>query len=221
MMALTDLQKRLGYTFKNDALLKLALTHASAAACDYQRLEFLGDRVLGLLVAEQLYTLYPHEPEGDLSKRHTALVRGETLTKAAKTLDLGSVMLISDSEKLTGGQNNANILSDIMESIIGAVYLDGGLEAARAILIPLLAEYLEAMKVPPRDPKTILQEWTQAQNLGLPDYILSARSGPDHAPDFTITVSIAGGKYSASASGPSKRAAEKTAAQNLIEQLSI
>jgi ribonuclease III len=221
MTNLTELEKRLGYHFKNPALLELALTHASTGCgTDYQRLEFLGDRVLGLIMAEQLYALYPQESEGDLSKRHTALVRGETMTKAARALDVGAFMLISDSEKMAGGQNKQNILSDIMEAIIGAVFIDGGLENARNILMPLLASDIQTMKTPPRDPKTMLQEWAQAQNFGLPEYTLTARSGPDHEPDFTITVTI-NEKYKASASGPSKRLAEKEAAQILINELGI
>ncbi|MBU6235569.1 MAG: ribonuclease III [Alphaproteobacteria bacterium] len=221
MTTFAALQKRIGYTFKDEALLESALTHASAGGeTDYQRLEFLGDRVLGLLVAEGLYALYPSEPEGDLSKRHTALVRGETMTKAARSIDLGKTIVISDAEELAGGRNNANILSDIMEAVIGAVYLDGGLEAARKILGPLLEEDLRAMTAPPRDPKTLLQEYTQAHGLGLPEYTLTSRDGPDHAPDFRVTVKIANGK-TASASGPSKRAAEKAAAQTLIEALGI
>jgi ribonuclease-3 len=219
MTNLRDLQKLLGYRFKDETLLTLALTHASAGGeADYQRLEFLGDRVLGLIVAERLYALYPNEPEGDLSKRHTALVRGETMTKAARAIDIGQFMVISDAEKTSGVQNNANILSDIMESVIGAVYLDGGLDAARNMLVPLLANDLEAMKAPPRDPKTILQEWTQSKDLGLPEYVLTSRSGPDHAPDFTVTVTVTG-YPSATATGPSKRAAEKAAAQALIDAL--
>lgn len=215
------LQDRLGYSFKNNDLLMTALTHASVGSdTDYERLEFLGDRVLGLIVAEALYALYPNEPEGDLSKRHTALVRGETMTQSARSIDLGAYIRVSESEKSSGGLNNPNILSDIMEAVIGAVYLDGGLEAARAVLTPLLADALSAMKGPPRDPKTTLQEWTQGQGLGLPEYEITARSGPDHAPDFTVTVTVAG-KKPATASGPSKRAAEKSAAQAMIDQLGI
>lgn len=221
MNARTTLQNRLGYTFKNEALLTLALTHASAGGySDYQRLEFLGDRVLGLLVAEGLYALYPKEPEGDLSKRHTALVRGETMTDAARTLDIGPAIILSDAEVQSGGRDNPNILSDIMEAIIGAAYLDGGLDAARQILGPVLASHLRNMTAPPRDPKTILQEWTQGAGLGLPEYTLTERSGPDHAPEFTVTVKISNGKE-ATAIGASKRAAEKLAAQNLIDTLGI
>ena len=221
MTAVAALEVRLGYKFTDQLLLRLALTHASMGGKDdYERLEFLGDRVLGLIVAERLYALYPNEPEGDLSKRHTALVRGETMAKAARTLDIGAAMLISESEKISGGQNNTNILSDVMEAVIGAVYLDGGLDDARKILMPLLESDLKAMQAPPRDPKTTLQEWSQAQGLGLPEYTTVARQGPYHAPDFTITVTIAG-HDPITAKGPSKRAAEKAAAQAMMDRLGI
>lgn len=216
-----SLEQRLGYTFGDRALLDIALTHASAGArTDYQRLEFLGDRVLGLVVAERLYALYPDEPEGDLSRRHTALVRAETLARAARALDLGQAMILSESEEGSGGRGNENILSDIMEAVIGAVYLDGGLAAARALLLPLLDADIAAMAAPPRDPKTTLQEWTQAKGLGLPEYTLSDRTGPDHAPEFRVTLAVS--KHEpVVATGPSKRAAEKAAAQAMIDKLGI
>lgn len=219
MSGLKALQKRLGYHFRQEPLLELALTHASANdQADYERLEFLGDRVVNMIVADRLYALYPDETEGDLSKRHTALVRGETLARAARALEVGADMIVSDAENTGGGRENDNILSDIMEAIIGAVYLDGGLECARKVLDPLIEGDLRDMAAPPRDPKTALQEWTQARNLGLPDYEVTGRSGPDHAPDFVITVRVTG-KPPATASGPSKRAAEKSAAQMMLDRL--
>ena len=213
-----DLQKRLGYTFKNDDLIKIALTHASAGGADYERLEFLGDRVVGLVVAEKLYALYPDEAEGDLSKRHTALVRAETLAICARKLDIGNAVELSNAEKAGGGAKNENILSDVMEAVLGAVYLDGGLEAARSVLGPLVDAEIENMPAPPRDSKTALQEYSQARDLGLPEYILTSRTGPDHAPDFTVTVTVKGFAPT-TAKGASKRAAEKAAATLLLEQL--
>jgi ribonuclease-3 len=218
----TPLEKRLGYVFRDETLLKIALTHASAplaqsGGADYERLEFLGDRVLGLIVAEALYTLYPDEAEGDLSKRHTALVRAETLADAARRLDIASAMVLSDAEKAAGGANNENILSDMMEAVIGAIFLDGGWDAARKVLHPLFDETMRTMKSVPRDSKTALQEYTQSLGLGLPEYIVVARSGPDHAPDFTVRVTA--GKKSEEGQGSSKRAAEKAAAQKLLERL--
>ncbi|MCB1538400.1 MAG: ribonuclease III [Rhodospirillales bacterium] len=214
------LQTRLGYAFRDPSLLDLALTHASAPSAvdgpDYERLEFLGDRVLGLIVAERLYALYPHEPEGDLSKRHTALVRAETLAAIARRIDIGAAMRLSDAEKAAGGAHNENILSDMLEAVIGAIFLDGGLDAARAALNPLLDADIAAMPAPPRDAKTALQEWAQAHGLGLPEYILVERAGPDHAPSFTLAVKLADGR-TAQGTGPSKRAAEKQAAQSLLE----
>lgn len=211
-----EFQDRLKYKFRDDTLLQTALTHASAGGADYERLEFLGDRVLGLVVAEQLYALYPNEREGDLSKRHTALVRAETLARVARTLDIGTAMVLSESERGSGGFDNENILSDIMEAVIGAVFLDGGLDEVRKLLKPLLAEDLRTMAAPPRDAKTALQEWAQARNLGLPEYTTIERKGPDHAPDFTINVTIPG-YPPATGKGSSKRAAEKDAAQKLLD----
>ena len=218
-MTIGDLQQRLGYRFKDAALLTLALTHASASGtADYERLEFLGDRVLGLIVAECLYELYPSEPEGDLSKRHTALVRGETLARAARALDLGEDMILSSAERHSGGAENDNILSDVLEAVIGAVYLDGGLDQARNVLTPLIEADLQAMSAPPRDAKTALQEWSQARNLGLPEYTLVERTGPDHAPEFVIRVTLHGIPPMEGA-GSSKRVAEKVAAQKMLDHL--
>lgn len=218
-MAISDLQKRLGYQFKDLSLLTLALTHASASGtADYERLEFLGDRVLGLIVAECLYGLYPNEPEGDLSKRHTALVRGETLARAARALNLGDDMILSAAERTSGGAENDNILSDVLEAVIGAVYLDAGLAEARAVLEPLIEGDLKAMAAPPRDSKTALQEWSQARNLGLPEYTLVERTGPDHAPAFIIRVTVHG-LPTMDGTGSSKRLAEKAAAQKMLEHL--
>lgn len=218
MTARDDLQKRIGYVFREADLLKIALTHSSAGGADYERLEFLGDRVLGLIVAEKLYALYPDEAEGDLSKRHTALVRAETLARCARQLDIGTVVELSLAEKAGGGAKNENILSDVMEAVIGAVFLDGGLDAARAVLSPLVDNEVKNMPAPPRDSKTALQEYSQARELGLPEYILTSRTGPDHAPDFTVTVTVKGFPP-ATAAGSSKRAAEKAAAAILLDQL--
>ncbi len=217
------LQKSLNYVFRDETLLKTALTHASAAATDvnlvdYERMEFLGDRVLGLIVAERLYALYPQETEGDLSKRHTALVRAETLARAARRLNLGDVMVLSESEKAAGGTHNENILSDMMEAIIGAVFLDGGMDAARNMFNPLLDDDILQMANPPRDAKTALQEWAQGRGMPLPEYVVVSRTGPDHAPDFTVSVTLTNGKK-ATAKGASKRAAEKQAAQTLLDQI--
>lgn len=211
------LQQQLNYNFKNEDLLTLALTHASAeGTLDYERLEFLGDRVLGLISAEILYATYPNEPEGDLSRRHTALVRGETLARAARGLNLGEYLILSQAERLSGGADNDNILSDVMEAIIGAMYLDGGLSCVRDMLTPFITTDLQKMKTPPRDSKTALQEYSQSLGAGLPEYTLIERTGPDHAPNFVIKASIQGGK-SAHGSGASKRAAEKQAASNLLD----
>lgn len=213
------LQEKLGYFFEREDLLTLALTHSSAqdSDADYERLEFLGDRVLGLISAEILYAKFPNEPEGDLSRRHTALVRGETLARAARGLNLGEHLILSAAERQSGGADNDNILSDVMEAIIGAMYLDGGLESARSMLTPFINADLEAMAAPPRDPKTALQEYSQSLKHGLPEYTVLSRTGPDHAPVFVIRVAIPG--HAATGEGNSKRAAEKAAANALLAQL--
>lgn len=218
---MTTLETRIGYRFKNKQLLAQALTHASAGEdADYERLEFLGDRVVNLIVAENLFALYPADTEGDLSKRHTALVRGETLARAARMLALGEFMALSDSERQTGGAENEHILADILEAVIGAVFIDGGLDAAQRVLEPLIEPDVRNMTAPPSDPKTTLQEWSQARSLGLPEYEVINRSGPDHAPDFEIAVRVHGYEPM-SARGTSKRMAEKAAAQKMLEFLGV
>jgi len=218
------LSDRLGHAFAKPALLREALTHPSASgrrggkSLNYQRLEFLGDRVLGLIVAELLYREFPREPEGDLARRLAALVREETLAQVAEDLELGEFMVIAGSEEGAGERANPSLLSDVCEAAIGALYLDGGLEAARAFIErcwrPLLAADLE----PPQDAKTALQEWAQGRGLPLPSYREVAREGPDHEPRFTVAVSVAGHE-AAEGEGRSKRAAEQAAAERLLIRL--
>lgn len=222
MTAVTDrhttLQQKLGYIFNDPALLVRALSHASAGEHHYQRLEFLGDRVLNLVVAALLYTHFPDEPEGHLSKRHAALVRGEYLAPLARSLNIGSLAVMSEAEAAMGGTENDNILADMMEAIIGAVYLDGGFDAAQKTVSALIGDSFMSVTAPPRDPKTGLQEWTQARGFGLPEYTLVERTGPDHNPSFVIEVKVAG-KGSVTGSAASKRAAEKLAANAMLQKL--
>jgi ribonuclease-3 len=207
---------RFGYRFHNRQRLDTALTHASTGADhNYERLEFLGDRVLGLVVAELLYEDFPHETEGDLARRHAALVSGATLAVIADNIELGAVLRLSDSERATGGAKNDNILSDVMEALIGALYLDAGIGPCKTVIGTLWRDILHTMEKPPQDPKTALQEWAQARGLKLPRYDLAARTGPDHAPVFTMTVSI-DGFAPVSGDGPSRRAAEKAAAISML-----
>lgn len=210
----------LGLEDANYDLIKQALTHSSTGSDDYERLEFLGDRVLGLVVAEQLYTRFPNESEGDLAKRHAVLVSGKTLSQVAQDLDLGRIVLLSENERQSGGHTNDNILSDAVEAVIGAVFLSNGYLACHDLIVKLWENYIETMALPPQDPKTQLQEWSQAKALGVPTYELIARSGPDHQPEFHVQVSVKG-YTSADAKAKSKRAAEKAAAAAFIQNNQI
>lgn len=213
------LQEILRHQFRNGDLLTAAMTHASTGSDrNYERLEFLGDRVLGLIMAELLYGLFPQEPEGHLAKRHAALVQGALLAVVAREINLGDSMILSEAERAAGGADNENMLADALEALIGALYLDAGLAPCRDLIERLWGERVSILSAPPQDPKTTLQEWAQGRGLPLPSYELVERTGPDHAPVFTICVTVAG-FYPASASGSSRRAAEKESARILLEQL--
>jgi len=210
---------RISYHFRNSGLLTLALTHPSVArAQNNQRLEFLGDAVLGLVVARILYDLYPGEQEGELARRHAALVRGETLTDVAREIALGDALHIGASETQGGGRDNASNLEDALEALIGAIYLDGGMEAAEAFIVPRWTEMARKTEAPPKDAKTALQEWAQARGLPVPNYALVESTGPAHAPQFTIEVTVQG-YPPAQAQAASKRVAEQAAAGMLLEKL--
>lgn len=216
-----DLQQRLGYQFKNASLLTEALTHPSASSPQkpsYQRLEFLGDRVLGLVVAGLLLERFPHEPEGDLAKRHAQLVSREAAARAAKDLDIGPFIKFSKGEQEAGGAASASALGDVMEALLGAIYQDGGLEPARKLALRLWEPMLSMDLAPPKDPKTTLQEWSQARSMGLPVYKVLAQSGPAHDPLFEIEVTV--GAHQSIGSGTSKRAAEQAAARTLLDKVS-
>ncbi len=214
-------ESRFGYHFRDRDYLRHALTHASTGADrDYERLEFLGDRVLGLVLAHLLYAEFPEESEGSLARRHAALVSGATLAVIAGQIGLGEVLHLSDGERAAGGAKNDNILGDVMEALIGAAYLDGGLEPCRALIAALWKDALHIMVQPPQDPKTALQEWAQARGLGLPEYALESRDGPDHAPVFRIRVRVTGFDP-VSGAGLSRRAAEKAAALQLMKMIGI
>ena len=219
------LARTLAHDFTELSLLREALTHPSTDPQDrgrarfgYERLEFLGDRVLGLLIAEWLLERFPNEPEGSLAKRHTALVRREALAQVARDIDLGRHLILSPGEADSGGRENEAILSDACEAVIAALYLDGGLEPARRFIRDAMAEAIDRHAKPPQDAKTTLQEWAQARGLSLPDYVTVSRSGPDHRPLFEVRVSIEG-QSPATATGSSKRAAEGQAATLMLELL--
>ncbi|MCC6918622.1 MAG: ribonuclease III [Alphaproteobacteria bacterium] len=205
--------------FADRRLLRQAVSHSSAAALgpSYERLEFLGDRVLGLVVAEMLWHRFPAEPEGMLARRYAGHVRREALAEVARTIDLGRFILLARGEEEEGGRAKEGTLADCLEAVIGALYLDGGLDAA-ARFIHRHWERRIAERTPPREPKTALQEWAQGRGLPLPRYETVASDGPDHAPAFTVAVSIEG-RPAATATGKSKRIAERAAAAALLAVL--
>src|SRR5690606_15980766 len=178
----------------------------------YQRLEFLGDRVLGLVVADMLYRRFPKSNEGELSRTLNTLVRKETCAVIARQLDLGSEMILGDSEARTGGAEKEAILGDVTEAVIGALYLDGGLGRAYEVVERMFGDLLVEGQTNRADAKTTLQEWAQARGLEPPTYTLAERTGPDHAPEFTIRVTL-GDFEPLTATGPSKKIAEHKAAE--------
>jgi ribonuclease-3 len=212
---------RLGHDFARPALLIEALTHSSISSPgrdDNQRLEFLGDRVLGLVMAEALLHADSSAAEGQLAPRFNALVRKETCAAVAREIDLGAVLKLGRSEMLSGGRRKEALLGDAMEAVIAAVYLDGGYEAARATVLRLWGGRIATVEADARDAKTSLQEWAQARGLAPPAYVETGRTGPDHAPRFTIEARLDTGAR-ATASAGSKRQAEQAAAGALLAQL--
>ena len=217
---LAELEGRLGYTFRDPALAALALTHLSAQASggrSYQRLEFLGDRVLGVVVAERLYSTFRHATEGELSMRLAKLVRRETCAEIAIEWQVGPHVVLGLGEARAGGRKKTAILSDICESLIGAVFVDGGFDAARDLVVRAWGERLTAGAEPERDAKTAVQEWAQARALAAPRYEEVARSGPAHAPLFVMRV-VLSGYDPEQGEAPSKRAAEQAAAQAFLDR---
>jgi ribonuclease-3 len=211
----------IGHRFADRERLAEALTHPSASTVarpDNQRLEFLGDRVLGLIVAEALMTRFPDEAEGTLAPRLNDLVRRETLAAVAGEVGLGRHLVLGRSESLSGGRRKAAILADAMEAVIAALYLDGGIEAARRFVLTHWRERLDAAGAVPTDAKSALQAWAQARGLALPEYETVGREGPDHAPRFTVEVRLETGA-TARGEGRSKRPAEQAAAAALLAAL--
>jgi len=212
---------RLGHNFKNPALLVRALTHASIASAtrpDNQRLEFLGDRVLALVMSEALFQADPSASEGQLAPRFNALVRRETCADVARAVDLGTALKLGRSEMVSGGRRKEALLADALEAVIAAVYLDGGYKAARQVVLRLWGERIARVDSDARDAKTALQEWAQARGQAVPDYSEISREGPDHAPVFTIEVRLVSGETEA-ATAPTKRQAEQAAAEALLDRL--
>ena len=219
--SLRDLENRLGHVFSKPDLLRRAVTHASAeskAWNAYERLEFLGDRVLDLVVAEHLLDRFPEEREGEIARRHVQLVRREALASVARAFDFGQYLIISHGEEDAGARDSDSILSDSLEAVIAALYLDGGLEVARAFILRDWNTLVAADEEPPVDAKTALQEWAQGRQFPLPAYEVVAQEGLAHAPEFTICVTVA--DYPPrTAKGSSKRRAEQAAAALLLVDL--
>lgn len=219
---LDSVEQAIGHRFSDRELLTTALTHPSWAAehagmRDYERLEFLGDAVLGLVVAEHLFLTFPDTPEGELTRRKIAAVSGRRLAQAVRAHAISDAILVGHGEQHDGREKDS-ILENVAEALIGAAYLDGGLDAARTVVARLLGDIASVSEPPPPDPKSALQELTQARGLGLPSYRVVETTGPPHARQFVVEVSVAGERL-ASGSGRSKRAAEKAAAERALDML--
>jgi len=212
---------RIGYEFARPELLIEALTHSSLSSRtrpDNQRLEFLGDRVLGLVISEALLQADEAAPEGILAPRYNALVRKETCADMAQSVGLGDALKLGRSEMISGGRRKQALLGDAMEAVIAAVYLDGGYDVARLLIRRLWDQRIATAEDDARDPKTALQEWAQARGQHPPEYVETARDGPDHAPVFTILARLQSGEE-ASAKAASKRQAQQSAAAKMLAQL--
>ncbi|WBO20874.1 ribonuclease III [Sphingomonas abietis] len=220
---MTDLPPRevtqaLGHEPRDPALFLTALTHSSHAGDSYQRLEFLGDRVLGLVMGEWLFALFPAEPEGQLSRRLNALVSGETCAEIARDLDLGRHLRLGKQARDDGAQFSTYVLGDVVEALIGALFLEAGIDGARAFIRKAWGDRVHAQGKAPKHPKAELQEYVAAKQWRPPVYEVTHRGGPHHAPVFTITVSIPG-RMSAEGKGTSKQEAETEAARAMLKEL--
>ena len=219
----TELEKNLGYTFKSRELFDRALTHASVRSqrgmrYDNERLEFIGDRVLGLAVAEMLHDAHPEASEGELARRYNRLVRGQACASVARRLGLGPHLILSDSEADSGGREKETILDDAVEALLGAIFIEAGFDPARDVVRSLWTAQFEQLPHVVADPKSALQELAADRSLAPPHYELVSRTGAHHAPTFRIKVSIKGGGE-AEAEGPSKQEAETAAAAALLESM--
>ena len=215
------LSKKLGYVFKQPQLLQRALTHRSHTAEHNERLEFLGDSILGCVIADHLYSHYPQLSEGELSRLRSTLVREETLVTLAQQLDLGSHLRLGEGELKSGGFRRPSILADALEALFGAVFQDSGFEAAQQVILNLYLPYLEKIDIQAlgKDAKTLLQEYLQGKRIPLPTYNVIAMQGEAHAQSFQVECVIPSLKISARGLGTSRRSAEQQAAQAAYEQL--
>lgn len=219
---LAELEQRIGYVFQDRELLREAITHGSVdngakkKRRDYDRLEFLGDRVLGLIVAERLLAEHENEQEGQLAPRYNALVNKHACARAARAADLGAALILSPSEEASGGRGKEAILADICESVIAALYLDGGFETASAFVTTFWGDAFDDVKSAPRDAKTALQEWAAARKRGL-SYVMIEQTGPEHAPHFIVEAHVDGFR-SSQGQGSSKREAQRAAAAAFLKE---
>ncbi|MGH8127517.1 MAG: ribonuclease III [Gammaproteobacteria bacterium] len=218
---IVELGKRLGYRFAESGTAEQALTHRSAGPVHNERLEFLGDAAIGLAVADMLYTEWPDLAEGDLTRMRSSLVNSEALARLARTLDLGELIMMGVGEQHGGGFQRRSTLEDVFEAVIGAVFVDGGYDAAREVLGRLFAEPLNDLPDPEllKDPKTRLQEVLQARSIALPEYCLTASSGPDHAREFSAECRIEAMHLTGCGRGSSRRRAEQAAADDVLSRL--
>ena len=218
-----QLQDRLQYQFSDQTLLTLALSHRSCGSKNNERLEFLGDAVLGLTVSNFLFQRFPEAREGDLSRIRSQIVRAESLAEVARSLDLGPELLLGQGEMKSGGHRRDSILGDTVEALIGAIYLDKGMAAAEQSIVNWFADMLNAVTLdtPVKDAKTALQEWLQARGKPLPEYLVVKTQGEDHSRLFTISCKIANIESAAEATASSRRKAEQLVAEQLLEQLEL
>jgi ribonuclease-3 len=220
---MNTLSKKIGYTFKNSQLLTLALTHRSAHAKHNERLEFIGDSIVNLVIGEALYHAYPHETEGELSRWRANLVQRDTLADVAKTWKLDEYIIIGPGERKTDGHQRPSILANTLEAIFGALYFDAGFEQTKQIILNLFAQRLSTPHIQniQKDNKTLLQEWLQANHHDLPSYEIIATDGQDHATVFTVSCSVAKLNLISKGKGSSKRKAEQDAAQQMLEKINL
>lgn len=220
-MKLRLLEKQLGYQFEDLRRLELALSHRSVGSFNNERLEFLGDSILGFVIAERLFELFPDQKEGQLSRFRSQLVKRETLAEVARAIDLGDYLILGPGELRSGGQNRDSILADAIEAVIAAVYLDDGIKTAKSLILRLLESQLEALDATKveKDPKTALQEHLQSLRKNLPRYEVVSVAGEHHSQSFTVDCIVEDLQRSATGTGTSRRAAEQQAAKQLLEAL--
>ena len=221
-IALAQLSKKIGYTFKNEKLLLRALTHRSAKGSHNERLEFLGDSILGFIIAQALFEKFPKQNEGDLTRMRSSLVKGVTLAELGRTFDLGDHLILGPGELKSGGHRRESILEDAIEAIIGAVYLDSDIETCRQLVLQWFEKRLSEIKPgqEQKDPKTRLQEYLQGRKIALPQYEVVEIKGQSHNQEFTVRCSTDVIEQSVTTTGSSRRKAEQAAAQKVLKLIS-